>query len=477
MAGDRGPTRQAILLLVCDEPDAFRQLRAGQRHVMRWLPDGADDQVAQQADVIRGNPADPETFSALHDATSVTAVVGLSSGEQASRVLDAIRDVRPDAAALVLSAAVESASGDGTLSRKGSLRDVLRIDLEEELQRIEAERRLFRLREFAAGDSPIPVLVHPDPDPDALSSALCLRKLLYRKGHQLPIVTTRTMSRPENRRMAELLRLRVTEVTESELLDFDRLIVVDSQPAFLRGRSNTPRLAVIDHHPLESGYDAEFLDVRDGYGATATILTEYLRSDDRLRINAPLATAMLYGIQTDTDGLARGVSAADVSAYAHLQRSSDPMLLRRMKKPSYPLKVAQSFGRAIGGLLHESDLVVAWVGSVDNDAAHIFADVADFCIGIEAVTWAIAAGLLESGLVLTIRHAGKEPGAGGLARRLAGSDGRGGGHTSMARVHYSQDSVPAWFSPDSAASSVAEEVRRQIRSMTGAAKKNEVGSG
>jgi nanoRNase/pAp phosphatase (c-di-AMP/oligoRNAs hydrolase) len=439
---DEGPPGGAVLLLVCDHPEVSR-LRAGGRQVLRWVEDGEAE--AGGADVLRGDPTAWRTFERLSGARSVTAVIALRREGLAQEVVEAVRRVRPDAAALVLAGGVESAPGDGTLIRPGVMRDVLRLDLEEELERIEAERRLWCLRRFAEGSGSIPVLVHPDPDPDALSSALCMRKLLGRSGEDLPIVTLRGMSRPENRRMAELLGLRVTEVREEDLLGHDRLIVVDSQPTFLRGRSEGPRVAVIDHHPAEEGYDAAYSDIRSDYGATATIMAEYLRSDGRLRVRAPLATALLYGIRTDTDGLRRGVSAADVEAYAHFQQFSDPQLLRRMEKPSYPPGAARAYGRAIESLVHENDLAVAWIRDIEGDALHVFADVADFCLGIEAVTWAVACGLLDGELVLTIRHTGKGSGAGALARALAAEGGSGGGHATMARVRFRKDSLPAWF--------------------------------
>src|SRR5690606_7116659 len=258
-------------------------------------------------------------------ATDISAVIEVGSAERARAVARAIHHVRPDAAVLMLCDGCDEMPGDGTLSRSGRLRDVLRIDVDEELRWLEAQRKVHCLRRFAEGADVLPILIHSDPDPDALSSAFALRVLLRRSADTAPSVTLGTMSRPENRRMAELLHLRVTEVSLEELRRFERVVVADVQPHDFEG--DGPRFAVIDHHPLDHRYHAEFVDVRPGLGATATMLTQYLRADDEERITPPLATALIHGIRTDTDTLTRGVTPYDVEAYAYLQNRADRRLL------------------------------------------------------------------------------------------------------------------------------------------------------
>src|SRR5512146_3284050 len=118
-----------------------------------------------------------------------------------------------------------------------------------------------RLGEFTAGAAAVPILIHQDPDPDAVASAFGIRALLDRPEEQAPIVTLGGAVRPENRRMMQLLNLRVTEVSPEELYRFDRLITVDTQPRGLDA-ARLGRLAVIDHHPQDEGYTAEVLDIR-----------------------------------------------------------------------------------------------------------------------------------------------------------------------------------------------------------------------
>ena len=389
-----------------------------------------------------GDPTSPETYAWVRDARAVTAVVHLKDDALSARVVEAIRKARYDSALLVLSEAIDDVPGDGTLTRAGELRDVLRLDLEDELVRLEAERRGYCLQKFAEQYEVVPILIHPDPDPDALSSALAVRRLLKRTERTAPIVSAGPMTRPENRRMAELLGITVNEKPAEELLECGCIIVVDMQPAVLPG--DGPRLAVIDHHPPETKYCADFLDVRPEYGAVATMMTEYLRAVEPESIDAALATALLYGIRTDTDSLTRGVTPADVDAYAFLQTKSDPALLRSIEKPSMPLNVVQVFGRAAESVRVEGATAFTYAGALTRDEKHVLADIADFCTQIQNVTRVVAAGLVDDKLILTLRDTSGGEGVAALAKKLGENGGNGGGHATMARAVVPVTNVQDW---------------------------------
>jgi nanoRNase/pAp phosphatase (c-di-AMP/oligoRNAs hydrolase) len=478
-SSDNTPRRPRPLLILVSESDSISSaLRSRTREVWRWHPDqpdpGDERDSGDEADTGRlfgGDPTDSATFEWVRPASSVTAVIDLDS-RRAHAVLDALRDVRPDAAAMLLSpgAGEMDEPGDGTLARRGRLRDVLRVDVEEELERLEAERRGYCLRQFAAGDDVVPILIHNDPDPDAVSSALAVAKLLGGSGDRTPIVTLDRMSRPENRRMAELLHIRVTEITRDELMRFDRVITVDTQPDGLQ-HEGRPRYAVIDHHPPEDGYTTEFCDIRPHYGATATMMTEYLRAIDERMINSSLATALLFGIRTDTDTLMRGVTAADVAAYAWLQQNADVQLVRRFERPSYSREASTAFGRALAGAEYDDELVVVHLGELASDESHALADVADFCLTIENITWVVAAADVDDGLVLTLRHTGAGPGAGTLARAIAAMGGDGGGHESMARAVLSKERARELLGGDTDAPAIRSFFRRTMEESRAASRR------
>ncbi len=279
----------------------------------------------------------------------------------------------------------------------------------------------------------VPILVQEDPDPDGMAAALGIRVLLHRLETDSPIISLGEITRPENRRMAELLGIKVTRVTSAEVKGFDRVIAVDTQPRGIGGPP--PRFAIIDHHPPQSGYEADFADIRPTYGAAATIVTEYLRSDAESKIHQRLATALLYGIRTDTDTLARGAIAPDIEAYAFLQSRADPVLLRRVSRPSFPADCVRALGRALAAVQVEDDVAAAYLGRLAPDEGHILPILAEFCLALEGVAWAAAAAVVGDELSLAVRWTGTTGvGAGHVARDLAEEPGKGGGHAAMARV-------------------------------------------
>jgi nanoRNase/pAp phosphatase (c-di-AMP/oligoRNAs hydrolase) len=293
-------------------------------------------------------------------------------------------------------------------------------------------RRVHDLRAFVAGSGVVPILLQRDPDPDGMASAVGVRVVLHRDDRQSPIISLGEVTRPENRRMAELLDIRVTRVTDRELSSFQQVVCVDTQPRTSGGQT---RFAIIDHHPPRPGYTADFMDIRPELGAAATMVTQYLRASGE-RINPSLATGLLYGIRTDTDVLRRGTSGEDVEAYAFLQDLADEALLRRIGRPAFSEAAMTAVGEALTGLRKEGDVAVAYVGRLDERTAHVLPNLADFCLAIEGVSWSAAGGLVGNELVLNLRRSGGGVGAGDLARALAKEEGMGGGHHVMARVAY-----------------------------------------
>lgn len=296
---------------------------------------------------------------------------------------------------------------------------------------MDTAKRVHDLRTFVRGTSVVPVLVQDDPDPDGMASALGIRTLLHRSEADCPVISLGEITRPENQRLAELLDLRVVRVSESELHGFKRVIAVDTQPAPVESKT---RYAVIDHHPVRTGYSADIVDIRPEMGAAATMITQYLRVGDERRITPRLATALIYGIRTDTEVLRRGTTPADIEAYAFLQGIADQELLRKIGRPAFSPDAVRAMGAALAGIAIDGDIGVAYAGSLDRRAAHVLPNLADFCLTIEGVSWSAAAALVEDELVINIRRVGATLAAGNLARALAQEEGMGGGHRSMARV-------------------------------------------
>jgi nanoRNase/pAp phosphatase (c-di-AMP/oligoRNAs hydrolase) len=290
--------------------------------------------------------------------------------------------------------------------------------------------KLKELRELVRPEHRVAILLQDDPDPDALASAIALRAVLGRNRQTTPIFSFHRVTRPENCNMVRLLDIDVAEANTEELRNFDRIATLDVQPAYFNGR--LPRAdVVIDHHPGYPSGVAAFEDVRVRYGATSTIMTEYLMTAQE-RISERLATALVYGIKSDTLALSRRATEEDFEAFAYLARLANYSLLRRIERPELPLGFAPAMARAIRRLQVHKGLLLLYLGAVERD--DVIVQMADLCLCFEGVEWVAAVGKLGSNLVIAVRNHGTSRSAGEVVRRLFGHIGSAGGHRNMAKA-------------------------------------------
>jgi nanoRNase/pAp phosphatase (c-di-AMP/oligoRNAs hydrolase) len=289
-----------------------------------------------------------------------------------------------------------------------------------------------KIRALLAEREKVGILVQPDPDPDGIASAYALRFLLGRKRTTAPLISFGEVQRPENQALCDAIGIEVRVITPDELCEFDALVLVDVQPNVF-GDDPPERLkqpdVVIDHHPERAGYGTTISDIRVGYGATASILTEYLRAT-HTEINAKLATALLYGIKSDTQYLGRQTSDRDMLSFAYLHAYHSPALLRRIERPALPLDGLQALGRALAKTEVRDGINILVLGRVRED---VIPQVADMALQAEGAEWAIAVGTVDRNLVFSVRNVGYVRAAGEVVRDVVEGLGVGGGHRSMAK--------------------------------------------
>ena len=245
-------------------------------------------------------------------------------------------------------------------------------------------------RYFADADRVL-ILLHNDPDPDALASGLALRNLLRRTKTTAIIGAVQGVTRPENLRMANMLDIHVEHVTPASFQEFDRIATVDVQPHYFGGMLDRVDL-VVDHHPEQTGYSAVFKDIRADYGSTSTILTEHLRAVD-VNISERTATAMLYAIKSDTLFFARHTNRVDLEAFTFLYPLADAALIRKMEGAEITLERLDYVTRASQGGVMRDQVFCAFIGEAPRE--DFIPYTADFFLQLEDVKWTIVAGRRE----------------------------------------------------------------------------------
>ena len=379
----------------------------------------------RHARAVAGDPEDPEAFRRALGRGRGPLVVAAPPG-RAPRVAAAVRAALPDAAVLVV--------GDERLHVPGAITVPLsafaeRV-LQPELERAQERTRVERIRAHFEDASRILILMQDDPDPDAIASALALRTLLGRNRTGAPICTFGTITRPENLAMCEILDIDVEPITTREMHGFDRVAMVDVQPSFLEERFVEVDL-VIDHHPIEEPVRARIRDVRPSYGATSTILVEYLRAAD-VKISQRLATALLYGIKADTLGLERGGTRADLDAYAYLYLLANHHALRRIERPALSEAALDALAAGLAKRKIVKGVFFSHLGPVAT--ADLIPQFADFGLQAKGVEWSVVSGVVGDDVHVSVRSVGYVRSAGDVTRAAFGDLGSAGGHRTMAKA-------------------------------------------
>lgn len=425
----RGP-----VLLISDQPARFLALRrsalAGRR-VHLWLTNGAS--APRWCVGVRGDPTIPATYDAVR-ARDVTVVVDLGDEDQAKRVASAVHRQLPKAPVLV----IDRERGRRRTGIRGGIAwidegELLADAVENVLARVFARRQAERFRRAMRGASSCAFLMQHDPDPDAIASALALRTVLGASAADARIITCGRVTRPENRRLIDELGIRIEHVSARALAKHENLILVDVQPPYFGGDVGDVA-AVIDHHPPSGAFRARFKDVRPSYGASATIAAEYLLADGDEALTRELATALLYGIITDTKSLSRSASDDDLEMFAYLFPRADHSLLRRIQHPSYSAATLRRFGLALQHAHVTRGLAHVHLGRLPEDEEHIVAQLAEFCLGMEGASIAVVSGIFRDRIVMSARALWPAAKLGDRLREMFSRYGSAGGHAVMAKA-------------------------------------------
>lgn len=277
------------------------------------------------------------------------------------------------------------------------------------------------------------VLVVINADPDALASALALRRLLWRRVASVSFARINEISRPDNLAMVRLLDIATAPISQVKVEEFSKLVMVDSQPSHSPLFPQGHYTAIIDHHPASENVAqvADFVDIRPRYGATSTILTEYLRGA-QIKPSARLATALAYGIKTDTSLFQRPALAEDLGAFQYLFPKVNQSVLRKIDFSEMRLKDLDIIRKALERRVVRKNLLFAHMGQVASP--DVLVQIADFFSKVDSVDISAVSGLHGDKLVVIMRNMATRSNAGNHMSQAFGSLGAAGGHKTMARA-------------------------------------------
>lgn len=286
------------------------------------------------------------------------------------------------------------------------------------------------LKQFSTDDR---VLIVINADPDAIASAMAIKRLLWRNTASVTISNINVIKRPDNLAMVRLLSVKLTPINDIVFEKFNRFVIVDSQPSHNEIFSKFIPHVIIDHHP-ETGCKAPFLDIRPDYGATASIMTQYLRIA-KIKPSSKLATGLYYAIKTDTQNFQRQTLMEDLQAFQFVFRHANVHLAQKIEQSELRIDFLKYFKTALEEMCVRRNRVFVHLGPVANPDVCVL--IADFYMKVNPIKWSIVSGLFDNKLIVVLRNDGIRKNAGKVAKQSFGSFGSAGGHKSTARAEIS----------------------------------------
>ncbi len=297
----------------------------------------------------------------------------------------------------------------------------------------EQRNRLQALFQAVDGARRVLIIPHNDPDPDAIGGALALRHLLAdRLDLQSDIVYQGLIGRAENKALVRYLGHPLRPLKPSDLQQGLPVALIDTQP----GTGNNPLSSnhdvaiIFDHHPRrEAAAQVPFVEIRPNVGAISTMLTQFLQA---AAIEPPrsLATALFYGIKTDTQGLAREAGPADTAAYMYLQSRIDVRALSKIEHAQLPAEYFRWLATTLHAARIYEHVVISFLDEMGRP--DLAAEMADLLLRLEGIGWVICMGVHQGTLILAVRTRDRRGGAEHLVVRVVGDQGTAGGHGTMA---------------------------------------------
>jgi nanoRNase/pAp phosphatase (c-di-AMP/oligoRNAs hydrolase) len=278
------------------------------------------------------------------------------------------------------------------------------------------------------------ILTHDNPDPDCIASAMALAQILSERcGLESRIAYGGIVGRAENRAMIKVLKVPLSPIARVVFDEHDLICLVDTQPSM--GNHSVPARhfpdVVIDHHPPRNeSWSATFAEVGGEYGATSTILVQYLRAAG-LVPTPEVATALFYGIKADTRDLGRMTETVDIDAYLYLFPLVDKAALALIEYPALPADYFRLYHHALERARVYGDAVAVDLGDIYTP--DMVAEIADHLMSLEGIKWSLAYASYEGQLFFSLRVRDRRMNAGRLIREITeAKGGSAGGHGAMA---------------------------------------------
>jgi len=287
-----------------------------------------------------------------------------------------------------------------------------------------------------SNDKEVAIFLQDNPDPDAIASGLTLKRICKFCDVESSIYYGGTISHQKNRALVNLLDINLINIkTKEEVMkavkSAGKIALIE---ASIPSKNNilplevTPNL-IFDHHQMDiSSVKGDFVDIQPEIGATATMMTKYIRQLN-IKPDVSLATALLYGIRTDTKEFTRNTTLDDFEAAGYLSPLVDTTVMSQLEFPPMRLETLDIIGRAIRNKRIRGSYLVSFVEFIsDRDA---LPQAAEMMLQLEGVYTVLVFGINGDKVQLSARSSDTRVNL-GLILQSAFGELNSGGHATMA---------------------------------------------
>lgn len=274
----------------------------------------------------------------------------------------------------------------------------------------------------------IAILMHKDPDPDAVGSALGVKWILKKK-YSLParIYYAGDVDHRQMETLMNVLNISIHPINMLELTSASKIVIVDATPANSQVGSAD---LVIDHHKSEETGN----DIIEPVGSCSTIVYEIMKAfglslSDKKDDEIDLATCMFFGIRIDTNELlSDGTTSRDWEAYQELSKIIDRKKTSQIINYTYPSYFweIEKISMCEDNYREHSGWFVCGVGYISKSRKNTLSMLSEKMIKYEGIETSIIFGIKDGNLEVSIRSTNNSIDVNKLAKSLFGDQYSGG---------------------------------------------------
>lgn len=389
----------------------------------------------------QGDSTDPAALPSPCDRSIDSVIVASDDAERNREATLVARDAYPDALLIAYTGknaddeirSTLSDVADRTIDPGAALTEQVLVSAGRQGHRVRQLHRTLR-----GLDGPLAVVMHDNPDPDAIASAVALVSLAERLNCPADPCYSGDITHQENRALVNLLEYDLLhfEDNDIDLSDYGGIALVDHARPGVNDQlpSETEVDIVIDHHPPRKPVEARFVDLRSDVGATSTLLVDYFQRLDIVPSTA-IATGLLFGIWVDTKEFSREIAVDDFEAAAYLMPAVDEKILEQVEAPRMSTETLETIGRAIRNRTINDSVLTSCVGHFrDRDA---IAQAADRLLDMDGITTTLVYGIRDGTIYASGRTRSTPIDVGETLRDAFDQIGDAGGHADMAGAQIS----------------------------------------